>query len=389
MSQSIKQLNWAIVIPTYQRQAVLLRCLRFVALQTLPPKEIIVVDASHDWESTREKIQHELAMHYPTIVWHFVQAKRLSSAAQRNQGIALATAEIVFLIDDDSFMYPDCAQEVMRIYAQDTAHQVAGIMPKLEALPPPTPNLQGLANLEGFTTPNPTPNLQGLANLEGFKPVAPNLQGLANLEGFKHKLRAFAKLLIKDDDIFIPYDFTFPKYRLPETLKGIATHPVPMIHGARMSYRCEILAQVHFEETLERYAVNEDNDVCYRASRIGMLLHALNARICHAQVSEGRLTRLTTTALWGLNQAVLHRIHSPDLARFKKRFRKLLWQRLFTQTLKDILDRRWTLPSARGVWFALRHWSTILSKTPAELRLWYPQFQKALISQDKMERGNG
>jgi GT2 family glycosyltransferase len=197
------------------------------------------------------------------------------------------------------------------------------------------------------------------------------------------KLRGWAKRLIKDDDIFIPYDLSFPKYTLPETLKKMAVHPVPMIHGARMSYRREILEEVRFEETLERYAVNEDNDVCYRASRRGMLLQALKARICHEHTSEGRLTRLTTTALWGLNQVVLHRFHSADIDQFKKRFVKLLWQRLFSQTIKDILDRRWTLPSTRGIVFVLRHYQEILSKTPDELRAWYPQFQQTLISRDR------
>jgi GT2 family glycosyltransferase len=354
-----KTLNWALVIPTYQREAVLLRCLGFAAQQTLLPTEIIVVDASPGWENTRDKVMHELALHYPTIDFQYVQAKRASSASQRNQGIALATADIVFLIDDDSFMYPECAQEVLRIYAQDTAHQVAGVMPKLEALPPDNQPAKG---------PQKTSNLSN------------------QLKIIQVKLRALAKKWIKDDDIFIPYDFSFPKYTLPETLKNLATHPVPMMHGARMSYRREILAQVQFEEALERYAVNEDNDVCYRASRIGMLLQALEARLFHVQVSEGRLTRFTTTALWGLNQAVLHRIHSPDLERFKKPFVKLLWQRLITQTLKDILDRRWTLPSTRGVWFTLQHSQEILSKTPEELRAWYPQFQQNLISQDKKER---
>jgi len=61
----------------------------------------------------------------------------------------------------------------------------------------------------------------------------------------------------------------------------------------------------------------------------------------------------------------------------------LLWQRLFTQTMKDILDRRWSLPSTRGIIFALRHYEAILSKTPDELRVWYPQFQQALISRDE------
>ena len=362
MSQST--LNWALVIPTYKREAVLQQCLLFAAQQTLPPKEIIVVDASPDWEKTQTHIMREIVEKYPAIDWQYVQAKRASSAAQRNQGIELATADIVFLIDDDSFMYSDCAEEVICIYAQDTAHEVAGIMPKLEFLPPDS---------------SPAIKKKYAQNDEGKSPS----YLWHKLKIIQAKLRAFAKRLIKDDDIFIPYDFTFPKYTLPKRLQAMAAHPVPMIHGARMSYRREILARIRFEETLERYAVNEDNDVCYRASRLGMLLHALKARICHLEAAQGRLTRLTTTALWGLNQAVLHRFHSPDLARFRRLFRKLLWQRLFTQTMKDILDRRWSLPSTRGIIFALRHYEAILSKTPDELRVWYPQFQQALISRDE------
>ena len=365
MSKTTDQLTWAVVIPTYQRQAVLLRCLRCIAQQTLSPQEVIVVDASPDWQSTRDQVQQELAVQYPTIDWQYVPASRASSAAQRNQGIDLTHAEIIFLIDDDSFMYPNCAEEVVRIYAQDTEHQVAGIMPFLEPLPPDSqPNRQK-------TNHTNNPKYFNLFN---------------KLTIFRTKLRAIAKRLIKDDDIFIPYDFVFPKYTLPETLKNLAVHPVPMIHGARMSYRREILTQVRFEETLERYAVNEDNDVCYRASRLGMLLHALTARICHIETGEGRLTRLTTNALWGLNQAVLHRFHSADLPRFKKLFLKLLWRRLVTQTIKDILDRRWTLPSTRGLWLVLRYRDEIFSRTPAELRFWYPQFQQDLIQRDKQER---
>jgi GT2 family glycosyltransferase len=362
MFHSTKRLQWALVIPTYKRAAVLQRCLYFAAQQSLQAKEIIVVDASPDWAETQKEVMRTLAVQYSSIDWQYVQAKRASSAAQRNQGIALATADIVFLIDDDSFMYEDCAEEVLRIYLQDRKHEVAGIMPKLEALPPD----KAVGSSE---------------NASQNEKVHFNVFNQFKL--FEVKLRGWAKRLIKDDDIFIPYDLSFPKYNLPETLKEMAVHPVPMIHGARMSYRREILEQVRFEETLERYAVNEDNDVCYRASRLGMLLHALKARICHIHTSSGRLTRLTTTALWGLNQAVLHRFHSVDIKQFKKRFVKLLWQRLLTQTIKDILDRRWTLPSTRGIVFVLRHYEEILSKTPEELRIWYPQFQHTLISRDK------
>lgn len=374
MSQSTNKLSWALVIPTYQRQSVLLRCLHFAAQQTLPAKEIIIIDASPDWDKTRKKVMDELAANSPASHWQYLQAQRASSAAQRNQGIELATADIVFLIDDDSFMYSDCAEQILRIYAKDTAHQVAGIMPKLEALPPHE-NESGLENTDKVNDSHPS---QEMSN----RPSKLSEQ----VKIIQVKLRAKAKRLIGDNDIFIPYHFAFPKYTLPETLKDMAVHPVPMIHGARMTYRRKILAQVRFEETLERYAVNEDNDVCYRASRLGMLLHAVKARICHQQDSHGRLTRFTTTALWGLNQAVLHRFHSPDLARFQKQFNKLLLKRLLTQTIKDVLERRWTLPSSRGVWFALRHYQEILSKTPDELRQWYPQFQQTLIRRDKLEK---
>lgn len=358
-------LSWALVIPTYQRQTILLRCLSGAAQQTLPPKEIIVIDASPDWETTYQQVMQTLANQHPSINWKYLPANRLSSAAQRNQGIDLATADIVFLIDDDSLMYPECAQEVIRLYAQDIQHQVAGIMPKLEALPPDSQEQFEAVNN------NPISFRSKLAN---------------GVKIYQAKLRYFAKQLIKDDDIFIPYEFAFPKYTLPETLKDMATHPVPMIHGARMSYRREILTQVRFEETLECYAVNEDNDVCYRASRLGMLLHALQARICHLQTPEGRLTRFTTTALWGLNQVVLHRFHSTDLQRFNQQFRKLLWQRLWTQALKDVLDRRWTLPSARGIGFVLRHYQAILAMTPETLRAEYPVFQQQLINRDSQNR---
>ena len=348
-----QNLTWSVVIPTYKREQVLLKCLTFVAQQTLLAKEIIVVDASPEWELTKKFVQQDLAIKYPQINWLYVKANYASSATQRNQGIELSSADIIFLIDDDSFMYPNCTKEVVSIYAQDTKHQVAGIMPKLENLPP------------------------------DIKISSSSDKSTINFKIITTKLRALAKKIIKDDNIFIPYDFSFPKYSLPTELKEVAAHPVPMIHGARMSYRREILQKIKFEETLRRYAVNEDNDVCYRASRIGMLLHAVNAQIFHLQDSNSRLSRFTTTALWGLNQTVLHRFHNNDIQRFKTVFKKLLWQRLLTQTIKDILDRRWSLPSTRGIWFVMRNYQQILLKTPEELQIWYPKFQQILLDKDK------
>jgi len=347
LSKAQSTLTWSLIVPTYRRRHVLLSCLRFAAQQTLSPKEIVVVDASPDWDKTHQIIMAELAAKHSHINWIHAKARRISSAAQRNQAIELSSGDILFLIDDDSFMYPTCAAEVLHIYACDTGQEVAGIMPVLEAAPPQEPHKR-----------------------------------MRGLRVFKAKLYEFAKWSIRDDDIFIPYQFKFPQYTLPEHLRHLPVHPVPMIHGARMTFRRYIFNTVQFEETLERYAVNEDNDVCYRASLQGMLLQAYNAQICHLEAPQGRLSRFTTTALWGLNQALLHRLHSPDLKHFRKLFTRLLWRRIFTQMIKDFVEFRWSMPSVRGVWYALQHYQDILARSPAELRAWYPEFQRQLINRD-------
>ena len=103
LNPSVNQnrLTWALVIATYQRAHILPRCLRLAVQQTRLPTEIIVVDSSQNWEETRDAIKAELVSHHPKIRWTYVAAARRSSASQRNQGVRLATADILFLIDDD------------------------------------------------------------------------------------------------------------------------------------------------------------------------------------------------------------------------------------------------------------------------------------------------
>src|SRR5438046_10167125 len=108
-------LSWSLVIATYNRQDVLPRCLALAARQTRPPLEIIVVDASPDWAATRARVLTTLAVPHPPIRWEYVQACRRSGSAQRNQGVRLSRADIVFLIDDDSLMYPDRAEQILRV----------------------------------------------------------------------------------------------------------------------------------------------------------------------------------------------------------------------------------------------------------------------------------
>jgi glycosyltransferase involved in cell wall biosynthesis len=55
----------------------------------------------------------EIASISSDILWVYNSAEHRSSTLQRNQGLQLATADVVFLLDDDSLMYPTCAEEIM------------------------------------------------------------------------------------------------------------------------------------------------------------------------------------------------------------------------------------------------------------------------------------
>jgi len=353
----VSNLSWSLVIPTYQRQSVLLQCLHCAVQQTVPPQQIIVVDASPNWYQTCQLVLSTLAKQHADIEWHYLCAEQISSAAQRNQGIRYANAEVVFFIDDDSWLYPECAEKVLAVYAADTQQQVAGVMPLLTPLAPASNVMSSKS--------------QKTSQWWQFSSVIGS------------QFRGFAKKLIQDDNIFIPYQFTFPTYQVPQQLAHLAVHTVPLMHGARMTFRRTVLQHVKFEETLQRYAVNEDNDVCYRASYHGMLLQVLDAHIYHLHAQQARLSRFTTTTLWGWNQALLHRLHSPDLNEFRKRFSRLIWRRLLTQTVKDLLELRWTFPSTRGILNTFWHYEKILNCPIEKLRHWYPAFQQALIQREQ------
>src|SRR4051794_15406291 len=69
---------WTLVLCTYRRREVLMLCLKAAMRQTRPPTEVIIVDASADWETTRDQVMAEIVPLQPEIRWQYVQAERRS-----------------------------------------------------------------------------------------------------------------------------------------------------------------------------------------------------------------------------------------------------------------------------------------------------------------------
>jgi GT2 family glycosyltransferase/glycosyltransferase involved in cell wall biosynthesis len=91
-------LRLSVVIPTYNRKAMLLKCLRALAAQTIRPQEFEVVVADDgSTDGTGEMLESE---RFPFAVKYFRQQNQGPGMA-RNEGVRRADGELVLFIGDD------------------------------------------------------------------------------------------------------------------------------------------------------------------------------------------------------------------------------------------------------------------------------------------------
>ncbi|MFM7425766.1 MAG: glycosyltransferase family 2 protein [Elainella sp.] len=357
--KTAQQLSWGVVVATYQREKILPTCLKLAATQTRTPLEIIVVDSSDNWQTTHDLVMAELAANHPEIRWVYVAAEQRSSALQRNQGISLATADVLFLLDDDSFMYPDCAEQIMQIYEADRGSKVQGIQAALADRSPTAAPLDDVQKVTGWSN-SQIPQSSKLKNWL-----------------LKHLF------LMNVDVLTIPYNQTFPQHELPAAVQAFNIYPVQILHGCRMTFRRAALAVELFEPLLLYYAMCEDMDLSYRVSRHGALLEAVEAKLYHFHSGSGRLSRYQVSALSSLNQALFLKKNSDNLSRDQRRFYLLTARRILAEFLKDSLSRRWTLPQMRGLFIAIRYAVPLFALSPQKLETWYPELQRRILKSDR------
>ncbi len=350
--------TWALAIATYNRRDVLMQCLKLAANQTRPPVEIVVVDASKDWDVTRDKVMSELAPHYPAIRWVYAQARRPSAAVQRNQASELASAEVVFLFDDDSFMYPDAAEHVMKLYDADIKREVAGIASALAAKPP-----------------SEAADRKAVEEIEAAR-VAPTVKQYS-------PIARFIRRLLDADNLFVPYDEGFPGHFIPQSLSHLRVGKRQLMAGMTMTVRRDLVLAERFSEILADRGP-EDSDVSYRLSRRGAILTALDAKVFHVGSPSGRFSSFSREALCNIGPLVLHRFYSSDQARSKKESRKLLWRRSIIGLIKDLKAKEFDLPRFKGGRFAIKQINRIFKMNKAQLEAWYPDFQREVIAGDNL-----
>lgn len=113
-------LSLSVVLPTYNRLAILQRCLAALGQQTLARNqyEIVVVDdgsrdGTREWLRTREDVRV------------IEQASNAGPAAARNAGIRAAQGELVLFLGDDIVAPPQLLEQHVQAHAASAGEHVA------------------------------------------------------------------------------------------------------------------------------------------------------------------------------------------------------------------------------------------------------------------------
>ncbi|GGG64251.1 glycosyl transferase [Kocuria dechangensis] len=113
------------VIPAYNEEAVLRRCLEAVLSQTVPAEQIIVVDnASTD--GTRAVVTRVQAEHPEAPLLLIEQNAAQGLVPTRNAGLDAADAEVLGRIDSDSVLTPDWVEQVQDAFTDPELAAVTG-----------------------------------------------------------------------------------------------------------------------------------------------------------------------------------------------------------------------------------------------------------------------
>lgn len=354
-----KFLEWTLAVATYNRSTILEKMLLMAANQTYPPAEVVVVDASDKQSEQVKNLIDKYSVQFQDIRWIYYFMETPSIACQRNKAIAISTKPIIFFFDDDTLMYPDCAQKIMELYAKDNECLIAG----MQAL-----HVQELPENVNISEPKKKTCLHSKMNL--------------SLEKWGSFIKK--KILLMDvKELFIPYLGYYPKKTCPNFVISEGAFATPLLSGYAMTFRRKWLNLESFNSSFLYYSPGEDLDLSYRISQYGCLVCIPQAKVHHYEIKAGRTSRRFAIALSITNQALCLRLYGKDISKLKRIFYFLMCKRLLAEFLKDLLSARWTFPQFRGILDGLRWISSIFTLPEERLKEEYIHIQEVLKEQSK------
>ena len=137
-----------IVIPLYNKEREVERCLRSVVEQSLAPHEVIIVDDGST-DSSAAIVERFIADH-PEANMRLVRQDNSGVSAARNRAIGEATTEYVALLDADDYYLSGYIAEIARLmeyYPDVECYSTAfSIVNNKRLIAAPTPTTEGIIN---------------------------------------------------------------------------------------------------------------------------------------------------------------------------------------------------------------------------------------------------
>jgi glycosyltransferase involved in cell wall biosynthesis len=96
----------SVIIPTYNRAALLIAAIRSLVAQTYRPFECIIVDDGST-DNTKQLVEELAADTDEEFILKYIQQSNAGSQVARNTGTAAATGEFIQYLDSDDILYPD------------------------------------------------------------------------------------------------------------------------------------------------------------------------------------------------------------------------------------------------------------------------------------------
>lgn len=254
-------LTVSVIIPTYNRPKEVGDCIRSILGQTVKPQEIILVD---DGNLAAFPLQAECETAGIRCLYHKKSFPDLPES--RNQGIRLAGGEIVVFLDDDTVLFPDFIEQILKPYDSDKEGAVGGV---------------------GGT----------VANLKRVGPEHwPRLffETLFLVTGFR-------------EGTVLPSGFAIEFGKTPFPIRRMRR--VDFLSGGVSSFRRKVFDEFQFTRGYDLVATGEDKDFTFRVSRKYRLFFNPDAKLYHYETPNMRANKRRQGRRALLARYLLFRMH--------------------------------------------------------------------------------
>lgn len=209
----------SVIIPTKNRLQDAARCLESISIQTLPPKEVIIVDSSDT-----DALKSELGK-FPLDIRYIRSRPGLTH--QRNVGIENSSGDIVIFLDDDVLLDKNYIKEIARVFDEKGEDSIGGVTGEIIYGPRQEKATQKIRRMAGHA-------FDSLFLLHRYG------SGRFQLSGFP--------TMVKDGSVS----------RITK---------VEFLRGCNMAFKRKMIGAFKFDEKLSGYGCGEDDDIAYRISR--------------------------------------------------------------------------------------------------------------------------